>query len=71
MKYSLGILKSKRYKYPSPNALNINIFGPSATTIGIFWVSLSYPILNFKKTICPKRLLDAALPVCTERMKLK
>ena len=31
-----------------------NIFGHSVTTIGIFEVSLNYPILNFKKTVCPK-----------------
>ena len=31
-----------------------NIFGPSATTIGEFWVSLIYPILNIEKTVCPK-----------------
>ena len=37
-----------------------NIFGHSATIIGFFWVSLNYPILNFKKTVCPKRL-DVAL----------
>ena len=33
-----------------------NIFGHSATTIGGFWVSLNYPILNFKKTVCPKNV---------------
>ena len=33
-----------------------NIFGPPATTIGGFWVSLNYPILNFKKTVCPKNV---------------
>ena len=33
-----------------------NIFGPSATTIGVFWVSLNYPTLNFKKTVCPKNV---------------
>ena len=31
-----------------------NIFGPSGTTIEGFWASLNYPILNFKKTVCPK-----------------
>ena len=34
-----------------------NIFWPSATTIVSFWVSLNYPILNFKKMVCPKNLL--------------
>ena len=33
-----------------------NIFGHSATTIGGFWVSLNYPIVNFKKTVCPKNV---------------
>ena len=32
----------------------LNIFGHLATTIRGFWVSLNYPILNFKKTVCPK-----------------
>ena len=31
-----------------------NIFGPSAKIFGGFWVSLIYPIRNFKKTVCPK-----------------
>ena len=30
-----------------------NIFGHSATTIWGFCVSLNYPILDFKKTVCP------------------
>ena len=34
-----------------------NIFGHSAAATGGFWVSLNYPILNFKKTVCPKNLL--------------
>ena len=33
-----------------------NIFGYSATTIRGFWVSLNYPILNFKKTVSPKNV---------------
>ena len=52
-------LKTKivsRDKYPSPNVLKSNIFGPSATTIRGFWVSLIYPILNFKKMVCPKNV---------------
>ena len=64
MKYSLQILKNenffKRLTYPSPNALNIKYFWHSATIIGGFWVSLNYPILNFKKMIWPKKHLDAA-----------
>ena len=60
MKCSLQILKNKnrlkRHKYPSPNVLKSNIFGPSATTIRGFWVSLIYPILNFKKMVCPKNV---------------
>ena len=60
MKYSLRILKnknlSKRLKYPSPNELSIKYFWHSATIIGGFRVSLNYPILNFKKTVCPKNV---------------
>ena len=33
-----------------------NIFGHSATIIGVFLVSLNYPILNFKKKVCPKNV---------------
>ena len=33
-----------------------NIFEHSATTIGGFCVPLNYPILNFKKTVCPKNV---------------
>ena len=33
-----------------------NNFGNSATTIWGFWVTLNYPILNFKKTVCPKNI---------------
>ena len=33
-----------------------NIFGYSATIIGGFWVSLNYPIVNFKKKLCPKNI---------------
>ena len=33
-----------------------NIFGYSATNIGGFWVWLNYPILNFKKMVCPKNV---------------
>ena len=36
--------------------LTSNIFGHSATTIGGFWISLIYSILNFKKTVCPKNI---------------
>ena len=31
----------------------LNISGHSATTIGSFWVSLNYPILNLKKMVYP------------------
>ena len=34
----------------------LNIFGPSVSTIGGFGVSLNYPILNFKKSVCPKNV---------------
>ena len=33
-----------------------NIFGPSATTIGGLGLSVNYPILNFKKMVCPKKV---------------
>ena len=39
-----------------------NIFGHSATTIGGFWISLNYPILNFKKTVCPKNKGHSSSP---------
>ena len=40
-----------------PKCIEHQIFlGFSATTIGGFWVSLNYPILNFKKTVCPKNV---------------
>ena len=60
MKYSLHILKNKNLS-KRPNILpqmhwTSNIFGHSATTIGVFWVSLNYPVLNFKKTVCPKNV---------------
>ena len=32
----------------------LDFSGLSATTIGDFWVSQNYPIINFKKTVCPK-----------------
>ena len=61
MKYSLRKLQNKnplkRHKYPSPTVLNIKyIFGPSATSVGGFGVSLNYPTLNFKKTVCQKNV---------------
>ena len=34
----------------------LNIFGPSATTVGGFGVSLNYSILNFKKSVCLKNV---------------
>ena len=40
-----------------------NIFGPSATTIESFWVSLNYPILNFKKTVRPKNVCMRYIPI--------
>ena len=33
-----------------------NIFGHSASTNGGFWVPINYPILNFKKTVCPTQV---------------
>ena len=57
MKYSLQILKNKNLSNVLPQMhWTSNIFGHSATTIGGFWVSLNYPILNFKKTVCPKNV---------------
>ena len=53
MKYSIQILKNKnlfkRHNYPSPSAMSIDIFEPTATTIGGFGVSLNYLILNLRK----------------------
>ena len=37
----------------------------TATTIGGFWVSLNYPALNFKKTVCPKNVWIWHWYVCT------
>ena len=34
----------------------LHIFGHSVTINGGFGVSLNYPILNFKKTVCPKNV---------------
>ena len=34
----------------------LNIFGPTATNIEGFWVSLNYWMLNFKKTVCLKNV---------------
>ena len=60
MKYSLRKRKNKnlfkRHKYRSTNALNIKYFGPLPTTVGLFWVSLNYPILNIKKMRCLKNV---------------
>ena len=60
MKYSLQTLKNrkifKRRKYTSQMHWTSNIFGHPATTIRGFWASLNYPILNFKKTVCPKNV---------------
>ena len=39
-----------------PKCIEHQIFLGTAATIGIFWVSLNYPILNFKKTVCPKNV---------------
>ena len=33
-----------------------NIFGHSVATIGVFWASLNYSILNLKKIVCPKNV---------------
>ena len=33
-----------------------NIFGTSVTTIGVFGISPNRPILNLKKTVCPKKV---------------
>ena len=58
-KYSLLILKNKNFfqetQISFPRCIKtLNIFGPSGTTIEGFWVSLNYPILNFKKSVFPK-----------------
>ena len=65
MKYSLRTLENKnlfkRHKYPSPDALNIKYFWTLSYKHWGFLVSLNYPILNFKKKVCPQKRLDAAL----------
>ena len=32
------------------------MFGHSVSTIGVFWSSLNYSILNFEKRVCPKKV---------------
>ena len=60
MKDSLRILKNnlfKNHKYHgTSNSIKHQIFLDTqlATIIGGFWISLNYPILNFKKIVCPK-----------------
>ena len=53
-------LKSKKFfkipKYRSQTHWTSNIFVHSATIIGGLGVSLNYPILNFKKMVCPKNV---------------
>ena len=61
MKYSLKTLKNKKYFQETqilfPKCIEHQIFfWHSAATIGTFWVLLNYPILNFKKTVCPKNI---------------
>ena len=48
-------------KYPQKSIVpqmhwTSNIFWHSVATIGVFWTSLNYSILNFKKTVCPKNV---------------
>ena len=52
------------YIFPLHNTTEImywtlNIFGTLTTTIGGFWVSLNYPIVNLRKLYAPKRLYVA------------
>ena len=53
-------LKNKKFfkipKYRSQTHWTSNIFVHSATIIGGLGVSLNYPILNLKKTVCPKNV---------------
>ena len=65
MKYSLQMLKTllfKRHKYPSPNALNIKYFWTLSYNHWAFLGITKYQIHNFKKTVCPPKSLDLALP---------
>ena len=60
MKYVYKYLKTKIFLRDT-NVLpqmhwTSNIFWHPVTTIGCFWVSLNYSILNFKKTVCPKNV---------------
>ena len=52
-------LKTKifsRDTYYSPDALNIKYFWTLSYNHWVFLASLNYPILNFKKMICPKNV---------------
>ena len=48
-----------------------NIFGPSATSTGGIWVSLNYPILNFKRTVCQKMSGCGTVTPCKAEEKLQ
>ena len=49
--------RRNRHKYPSPNTLIIKYFWAlSYNHCGEYGVSLIYPILNFKKSVCPKSI---------------
>ena len=75
MKYSLLILKNKnlfkRHKYPFPNALNTKYFLTLSYNHWGFWVSLNYPVLNFKKTVCPKNVWMRHWMIILGHMHLK
>ena len=48
--------KVLRHKHLSQMHWTSKMFGHSVTTIGVFWSSLNYSILNFEKRLCPKKV---------------
>ena len=63
---SLQVLRNKslfkKDQYPSLSVSNIHYFWTLSLHHGGFWVTLSHPVTNFKKTVSPpKACLDAAL----------
>ena len=58
MKYCLRIFKNKnlfKRRKSFPKCIEHQIFlDPQLQPLGLIWVSVNYPILNFKKTVYPK-----------------
>ena len=62
MKYSYEYLKTKIFTNILPQMHWTSVFlDTQLQPLGVFGVSQNYPILNLKKTVFPKKRLDAAL----------